>query len=421
VGGIGRTLPDVIYVDRLVDTELARLVGIFPALLVVGPRACGKTTTAMRLAATAVRLDQPAFANVFRADPDAALRGRAEPVLLDEWQDVPEVLGAVKRSVDSDPSAGRFVLTGSVYGELGSTSWPGTGRLIRVPMYGLTVRERIGAVLHRPSLASLLLGDVRLPTARPDLAGYVDLALTGGFPEAARLATEQDRRVWFDSYIGQLVTRDVTRLGERRDPDRLRRYLQAWALNSAGVADEVTIYGAAGLDRRTHVAYEQVLLQTFVGEQVPAWTTNRLKRLVRSPKRYMVDAALMAAAARIGRSDILDNADLLGRLIDTFVVSEIRSHLTLEETRPQMFHLRTSGGRQEIDLLIEYDGGRVYGIEIKATSSPTAADARHLSWLANELGERFVGGVVLHTGPAAIQLHERIRALPICALWGAAG
>lgn len=406
------------YVPRLIDAELERLVGVFPALMVVGPRACGKTTTSLRHSSTAVRLDQPAMANVFRADPDAALRDRAEPVLLDEWQDVPEVLGAVKRAVDVEPRAGRFVLTGSVSADLDSASWPGTGRLIRVSMFPMTVRERLGLVDRRPGLAALLRGEVRLPDERPDLAGYVDVALAGGFPEATRLGDVGDRRVWFESYLDQVVTRDVARLGERRDPDRLRRYLQAWALNSAGSADDVTIYRAVGIDRRTHIAYEQLLLNTFVGERVPAWTSNRLKRLVRSPKRYVVDPALMAAAARVGRSDVLDDAGLLGRLIDSFVAAEIRSHTAAERRRPQLSHLRTDGGRQEVDLLVEYDGGSVFGIEIKASASPTVRDARHLAWLAEQLGDDFLGGAVFHTGPEIIRLEERIHALPICALWG---
>ena len=407
------------YVDRLVDDELERVLGAFPAVMVVGPRACGKTTTSMRLAESVVRLDQPAMANVFRYDPDAALAERDEPVLLDEWQDVPEVLGAVKRSVDLESRPGRFVLTGSVSGEVEAASWPGTGRLIRVPMYGMTVRETIGAVRGRPSLAAVLRGEVQLPSERPDLLGYLDRALTGGFPEAVRLDSPVDRRQWLDSYIDQMVGRDVGRVGERRDPNRLRRYLQAWALNSAGAADDVTIYRTVGIDRRTHVAYEQLLINMFVAELVPAWSTNRLKRLVRSPKRYVVDPAMMAAAARIGRSDVLDDAGLLGRIVDTFVASEIRSHAAVEPSRPQMFHLRTDGGRQEIDLLLEYDGGQVFAIGVTASAIPTISDGRHLVWLRDELGDRFAGGVVFHTGPEMLELSDRIKAIPVCALWGA--
>lgn len=387
--------------------------------MVVGPRACGKTTTASRLAASLVRLDRPATAAVFAADPDAALGDRAEPVVLDEWQDVAEVLGAVKRSVDADPHPGRFVLTGSVSAEFDAASWPGTGRLVRLPMFGLTMRERLGLSSAGVNVGALLRGEVVLPDDRPDLVDYVDLALVSGFPEAIRLGDPTDRREWLDSYVDQLVTRDVARISAGRDPERLRRYLQAWALNSAGTADDVTIYGTVGIDRRTHVAYEQVLRNTFAVDLVPAWTSNRLKRLALSPKRYVVDPALMAAAARVGRADVVDNADLLGRLIDTFVVAELRAQLAVEAGRPTLSHLRTAGGRHEVDLIIEFDGGRVFAVEIKATSAPRPDDARHLRWLADEIGDRFLGGVVFHTGSESIRFGPDIVALPICSLWGA--
>jgi hypothetical protein len=130
------------------------------------------------------------------------------------------------------------------------------------------------------------------------------------------------------------------------------------------------------------------------------------------------DSALMAAAARIGRREVLDDADLLGRLVDTFVTAEVRAHAGFDPARPRLSHLRTGGGRNEIDLLLEFDGGMVAAIEIKATSAPRRSDARHLSWLAEQLGDRFLGGTVLHTGPEVIRFGEAIRAVPICALWG---
>ncbi len=390
-------------------------------MLITGPRATGKTTTARRHAASVVRLDRPAEAAAFRADPDAALRAQPEPLLLDEWQTVPGVLGAVKRAVDDDPRAGRFLLTGSVRGDIDAETWPGTGRLVRMTMYGLTLRE----LLHRPDegmfverLASADLDAFALPPDPPDLRGYVELALRGGYPEPVLRLSEEAARAWLDSYLEQLLTRDAETLDGARDPARLRRYFQALALSTAGLAEHKTLYDSAGVDRRTAVAYEQLLTNLFVLDVVPAWTTNRLTRLVRAPKRYLVDPSLATAALGLDTPAVMRDGDLLGRMIDTFVVAQLRPELELARTRPSLFHLRERNGRREVDLVAEVGAGGVVAVEVKATAAPDADDARHLMWLRDVLGERFLGGAVLHTGPQAFRLSERVLALPICALWG---
>ncbi len=135
-----------------------------------------------------VRLDRPKEAAAFSADPDSALAEFPEPLLLDEWHVVPEVLGAVKRAVDSDPKPGRFVVTGSVRGDLEAPTWPGTGRLIRTPVFGLTMAEQVGR-LEQPLFLDRLAEPANLeaPVDPPDLPDYIDLALRGGFPEPALL------------------------------------------------------------------------------------------------------------------------------------------------------------------------------------------------------------------------------------------
>ncbi|MHB8556341.1 MAG: AAA family ATPase, partial [Candidatus Dormibacteria bacterium] len=159
-------------------------MGSLPALLLVGPQATGKTTTARRYCRSVARLDRPAEAADFRADPDSALRALQEPLLLDEWQAVPEVLGAVKRAVDEDPRPGRFLLTGSVTADLEAGTWPGTGRVVRLPMYGLAVRELRGHP-SEPTFLDRLAADPRadfpLPQPAPDLLDYVEIAIRGGF------------------------------------------------------------------------------------------------------------------------------------------------------------------------------------------------------------------------------------------------
>jgi len=406
------------YRARGVEAPLGALLREAPALLLVGPRATGKTTTAARYVAAVARLDRPAEAAAFRADPDAALRGLDEPALLDEWQAVPEVLGAVKRAVDADPRPGRYLLTGSVRAELDTATWPGTGRLIRLSMYGMTVREQLGRLGPPPFLDRLDLDqDLAVPPNPPDLRGYVELALRSGFPEAALRLSDSGRIRWLDSYVDQVLTRDALQLESRRDPDRLRRYLEAYALNSAGVVEEQTLLEAAGINLKTAKAYEQLLTNLLIVEAVPSWTTNRLKRLIMSPKRYVVDAALVAAILRLDLNGVLRDGNILGRILDTFVAAQLRAELGITTTRPRLYHFRTKGGRQEVDLLAELGGQRVVGIEVKADSAPDREGARHLFWLREKLEDRFQAGVLFHTGQRTFTFGERIIAAPIATLW----
>jgi predicted AAA+ superfamily ATPase len=406
------------YRARLVDGLIEKLMAELPALFIVGPRATGKTTTAERYARTIVRLDREAEAVAFRADPDAALRSLPEPVLLDEWQRVPGVLGAVKRAVDAEPSPGRFLVTGSVRGDMEGDLWPGTGRLTRVPLYGMSVREQLGRLDRAPLLDRLLAGQTLGAAAdSPDLRGYVDLLLRSGFPEPALRLSGAAAARWLESYTEHLVTRDAEMVERGRDPSRLSRYLEVIALNSAGIVEDKTLYEAAGLNRKTALAYERLLVNLLVLELTPAWTSNRLSRLVYTPKRYMVDPALTGAVLRLDTNAVLRDGDLLGRLLDTFVAAQLRAELAVTDARPRLYHVRQQQGRLEVDLLAELGGRGVVGIEVKATAAPAANDARHLATLRDRLGDAFVAGVVFHTGPRGYELGDRIVAAPISAFW----
>lgn len=413
------------YKPRFLDAHLDELFDELPAIFVTGPRAAGKTTTLERRAATVARLDRPADAAPFRADPDVALRGLTEPVLLDEWQNVPEVLGAVRRAVDRDPRGGRYLVTGSVRAEADAAVWPATGRLVRLKLYPMTVREMLGRATG-PTFFERVLGDdtPRVPRDTPDILGYLELAVTGGFPYPALQLGEGARERWLESYIEDALTRDIEQLErsrtKKRNREALRRYFEAYALNSAGLTDHKRIYEAAGIDFETALSYEGLLTDLFLVERLPAWTTNRLKRLTRSPKRYVVDPSLIAAQLRLDAEAILRDAGLCGRVVDTFVAAQLRPEAAASPSRPRLHHLRTEGGRHEIDLVAELSGTRVIAIEVKAGSAPSARDARHLVWLRDQLNDRFVRGVVFHTGPAAFELDERILALPISTLWAEA-
>lgn len=408
------------YLPRMVDGLLDELMVGVPAVLVVGPRACGKTTTARRHVEDMLRLDRSADAELVRADPDTALRARAEPLLVDEWQLVPEVLGAIKRSVDDGVGAGRFVITGSSQTDLTATGWPLTGRAVRLAMWGLSERELVGDPYAEPVLDRIAVEGVaalRSPRHPPDLIGYVGVALRGGLPEVVLQADAKTRRRRLASYVEEIVRRDGALLDGSRDPVRLRRYLQAWAANTATVVEHRTLYEAAEINRATAVGYDTLLTALLVVEPLPAWSTNRLARLTSRPKRHLVDPALAGPLLGVDEDGVLRDPTLMGRLLESFVVAQLRPELTLAEWAPRLYHLRDRDGRREVDIIVEFPDGRIIGIEVKAAASANRTDARHLIWLRDQLGDRMICGLVLHAGRHTFRIEERIQAAPIAALW----
>lgn len=388
--------------------------------MLVGPRACGKTTTAARRAASLLRLDRPEQAAVVAADPDAALAGLPRPTLIDEWQLVPEVLGAVKRSVDAGAEPGSFLITGSVRADLGSAGWPMTGRVIRLPIWGLSQLEITGGAdgvsfLDRVRDAP---GELQVPHPAPDLRGYVEQALAGGFPELLDRPSPSLRGRYTASYVDQVVRRDASLAGHPSDPVRLRDYLRALAANTSGVPVHKTLYDAASIARATALGYDDLLESLMVAERVPVWANSRLGRLVHLPKRYLVEPALLGPLLGIDARAVLRDGDLLGRLIDSYVVAQLRPELERSSTHAQLYHLRDSNGRHEVDLVVEFANGDVIAIEVKAASAPKREDARHLRWLRDQIGERFVAGIVFHTGSMIFRHEPDIHYLPIATIWG---
>lgn len=411
------------YRRRLADDHLAELLAVFPAVMINGARATGKTTTAAQHVAQVDRLDQPGVAAAYRADPDAALRRARRPVLLDEWQEVPEVLAAVKRLVDVDATPGQVVLTGSVRADLHNETWAGTGRTVRMSMYPLTERELndrhdAGQPSFFERVATSGVADITLPREIPNIDDYMGLALRGGFPEVVyRDRTERQRGIWLTSYVDDLVTRDAAALDVGKDPVKLRRYLNVLALHNAGMPADATLYRAADVNAKTAAGYDQLLRNLYVIDVVSAWSTSRVSRLVKAGKRYLVDSGLAGAAAGMTLEAVLGDNDLLGRYFDAFATSQFRPEVALMQPRPGLHHLRLEAGRREVDLVVELGRGRVLGFEFKAGAAPDAGDAKHLSWLRDQLGDEFVGGAVIHSGPSIYELGDRVYAIPLCATW----
>ncbi|MDE0669168.1 MAG: DUF4143 domain-containing protein [bacterium] len=402
---------------------MASDLGGWPAVLVTGPRAVGKTTSALRLAGSVLQLDRPEERGLVLEDPDAAISVGPFPLLLDEWQHTPDVLGAVKRAVDADGRPGSFIITGSARNDLIAGSWPGTGRFLDVQLWPLTGRELFGDAAA-PSLFDRWDTPARftVPNDPPDILGYLRIALAGGFP-AAVASPDADRRArWMRSYVQVASTRDLGEFdsgtGRPRSPERMRRYLQACALHTAGVVADSTLAESARLDRKTAAGYHEILSVLRLIADAPAWRSNRLKRLTATPKRYLTDAGLAAWLAGVNFDAARHNSDARGRIIETYVAAQLRVEAEASGRPVQLHHLRAQRGEHEIDLIAEF-GFRVAAFEVKATSAPTRKDARHLIWLRDQMpAEQFAGGVVFHTGRHRRRIDEGVEAVPIAALWG---
>lgn len=332
---------------------------------------------------------------------------------------MPEVLAAVKRAVDADPRPGRFVLTGSVRAALSASTWPATGRVVPLAMSGITVAEehQVGQdLLSQLADPGRLSAATRVHAQPWTLSDYLDRAMAGMYPEL-RTGSVRRRQIWMDAYVDQLVLRDAPAVGAIRAPQRLRALLRAAALNTAGTPPETSLAQAAGLDVRTARTYLDLLEDLGVVHRLPAWHSNRFTRLTKGPKLHLVDPAIAAPAAGVTPEVAFQSGDLIGRLVETFVVAQLRPLVGEPTSGVVLSHLWERADGREIDLIIERRDGRLIAVEVKASAQPTPADARHLAWLRDRLGADFAAGWVLHTGSVDMPLGDRLRSAPISFLW----
>lgn len=421
------------YRSRIVDDELDELLPDVSAIAVEGAKAIGKTVTASRRAATIHRLDDPSERSIALAEPRRLLEG-PHPVLIDEWQRVPESWDLVRRAVDQRASSGpgSYLLTGSA-SPLNPPTHSGAARIVRVRMRTLTLPER-GITTPSVSLRDLLGGTQPALEGRTEvrLEDYVDEILASGFP-GLRGLSGRALRSQLDGYIERIVDRDFDDMGHRvRRPEALLGWMRAYAAASSTIASYEKIRDAATsgeVERPTRKAtgpYRAVLERLWVVDPVPAWlpTRSRLRRLSSPPKHQLVDPALAARLLGVDRGALLEarpvgppiprDGTLLGSLFESLVTLNVRVLAQAAEATTR--HLRTAAGEHEVDLIVERSDGRIVALEVKLARTIDDADVRDLLWLRDRVGPDLLDAIVVTTGEAAYRRTDGIGVVPAALL-----
>lgn len=383
-----------------------------------GARQVGKSTLAAALAGSRfdiVTLDDLTQRRAAQSDPTAFVEDRARGLVIDEVQRVPDLLVAIKASVDRDRRPGRFLLTGST-------------RLLSTPRIAETLAGRIEIIdlwplsqgeiaRHREGFADALMTWSPALRIESDLrrGDYFERVAEGGFPEAIE-RTGRRRDAWFANYIGTVITRlvedvaDIERVGAMPQLIRLAAARTGTELNVSSLSRDL------GIRAQTLSGYLAHLQTVFVLQLVPAWSRNLSSKVVRRPKLTMVDSGLAAHLLGVDAGRLADPDSPSGQLLESFVVMELRKQLGWSDAAAGMFHFRDRDGA-EVDIVLETRDGRVVGVEVKAASTVVDRDFAGLRLLERKLGDRFVGGVVLYTGRSYAPFGRKLAALPVEALW----
>ncbi len=409
---------------RLIETANSRLE-TEPVVVLQGPRAVGKSTLLRALAASRsheiIDLDDLGTREAVRSDPALFVRGAA-PVLIDEFQHVPELLDAIKAELNREDVPGRFVLTGSTrYATLPATAQALTGRAHRLDVLPLSQGEVAGV---REDFAATLLRDPgSLVTPSPPALArdeYVSRVVAGGFPPALRRTRPADRARWHEDYLELVLERDVLELTRIRQRRQLPLLLRQLASQTAQVLNIANAAAVVGMDKSTAESYAKLLEAVFLIHRLPAWGTTLGPRVGAAPKVHVVDSGLAAHLLRLTESKLraasAQALSQLGHLLETFVVGEISKQLDWLDAPVQRGHWRTHDG-DEVDLVLEREDGMIAAVEVKAGSRVTARELRSLLTLRRKLGSQFLGGLVLYTGAHAYTHERDLHVVPVARLW----
>ncbi len=403
---------------RLAETRIRLALRDTRVVAITGPRQSGKTTLARRFARQGrsyVTLDDPATLAAARSDPVAFIRD-LDRAVIDEVQRAPDLLLAIKRSVDEDRRPGRFLLTGSAdLSAIANVRESLAGRIETIALFPLARSE----ILRRRKtqfIAKIFLGDAPQPAEDVSADRLVQLVATGGYPEALARRTERRRQDWHRAYVESIVERDVPEIASLARPTQIPRLLQFAARLAGNLVNLSEIGRSVALDHKTTDSYLRILEQLYLLHRLQPWSRNELSRIVKAPKLHFVDSGLLASVRGYTVARLRAQRDLLGPLLEGFVLSELLKLSSVSDDRINLFHFRDRD-QNEVDFVLENDRTQIVGIEVKATASVARRDFSGLDRLAALAGKNFVQGIVLFDGERPLSFADNLRAVPFASVW----
>ncbi len=402
---------------RFVERRAEEALSDTPVVLIVGPRRAGKTTLVKKMGEagrTYITLDDQTVLEAARSDPAGFIRG-LDRAIIDEIQRAPDLLLAIKKTVDEDYRPGRFLLTGSANVlTLPRVADSLAGRMETLEMLPLARAEIEG---RTPTfLERLFEGKLQKPSKAIVGDDLVHSVLLGGFPEAIARESERRRQDWARSYLTSVLTRDLRDIAEVEKLTELPKFVRLLAEHSSQLVNYSQFGASINVSHKTGQRYVGLLEQVFLIATLQPWFTNALKRIVKTPKLHFLDSGLLASTRGLTFDRVKADRGTFGALLESFVFSEALKLTTAADLRLTPYHFRDRDMR-EVDIVLERDDGMIAGIEVKASATVKSGDFAGLRALAEACGDRFAFGTVLYDSTDVVPFGDRLAAAPLSCLW----
>lgn len=406
---------------RFTEELLREALQDTPVVLIHGSRQCGKTTLSNVVGKPLnyhyITFDDDNQLQAAKADPVGFVQGLPDNTILDEIQRTPELFKAIKASVDKNRKPGRFILTGSanvlLLPQLADSL---AGRMEIIHLRPLALAEIAG---QRPNfLSQLFNADFGAKTNTNNYQSLgeslAEIICAGGYPAAISRSNAKRRNAWYRDYITTIIQRDIRDIASIRNLDILPKLLTLAASQTARLFNSADLASPFAISRPTIREYLTLLEQIFLIEQLQPWHSNRISRLIKTPKMHLTDTGLACSLMGIKSKDLWQDKALLGQLLETFIYQELRKYADWHDEELKFYHFRDKD-KVEVDIIIE-QGRQIAGIEIKAAATVTQSDFKGLNKLRDACGIQFLAGVVFYDGENILHFGDRLFAIPISLL-----